>query len=161
MERPTLVRRVAGYAADDETQRRRAAYEGVGRNVQIRFIGLDVHAGTIADAVAEPGGEVRSHGVIPNRLESVRKLIHKLGSPDTLRACFEAGPTGYVHYWQLTQLGVPCEVIAPSLVPIRPIPTAEEVDSLRSVLEFEWDARKARANLTTHGVTFAEACTVF
>ncbi len=35
---------------------------------KIRFIGLDVHAGTIAVAVAEPNGEVRSLGVIPNSL---------------------------------------------------------------------------------------------
>ena len=33
----------------------------------VRFIGLDVHAETIAVAVAEPDGEVRSLGVIPNR----------------------------------------------------------------------------------------------
>ena len=36
-----------------------------------------------------------------------------------LRACYEAGPTGYVLYWQLTQLGVECEVIAPTLVPTK------------------------------------------
>ena len=38
----------------------------------VRFIGLDVHAETIAVAVAEPNGEVRSLGTIPNRPESVR-----------------------------------------------------------------------------------------
>lgn len=86
---------------------------------KVRFVGLDVHADTIAVAVAEPGGEVRSHGVIPNRLESIRKLIGKLGPAKTLKACYEAGPTGYVLYWQLTQLGVNCEVIAPSLVPTK------------------------------------------
>ena len=31
----------------------------------VRFIGLDVHAETIAVAVAEPDGEVRSLGVFP------------------------------------------------------------------------------------------------
>ena len=36
---------------------------------------------------------------------------------DRLRACYEAGPTGYVLYWQLAELGVECEVIAPTLVP--------------------------------------------
>ena len=86
---------------------------------KVRFVGLDVHADTIAVAVAEPGGEVRAHGGIPNRLESVRKLIGKLGPAKEIRACYEAGPTGYVLYWQLTQLGVACEVIAPSLVPTK------------------------------------------
>ena len=86
---------------------------------KVRFVGLDVHAATIAVAVAEPGGEVRSVGIIPNRLESIRKLIAKLGPAKELKACYEAGPTGYVLYWQLTELGVACEVIAPTLVPTK------------------------------------------
>ena len=32
---------------------------------KVRFLGLDVHAETIAVAVAEPDGEVRSLGTIP------------------------------------------------------------------------------------------------
>lgn len=86
---------------------------------KIRFVGLDVHADTIAVAVAEPNGEVRPLGVIPNRLESIRKLVAKLGPVQQVKACYEAGPTGYVLYWQLTALGVACEVVAPSLVPVK------------------------------------------
>jgi transposase len=71
-------------------------------------------------AVAEPNGEVRSLGTIANREESIRKLIGKLGPPEDLRACYEAGPTGLVLYWQLTKLGVKCDVVAPSLVPRKP-----------------------------------------
>ena len=85
----------------------------------VRFIGLDVHAETIAVAVAEPGGEVRSLGEIPNRGESIRRLVKKLGPLEQLQVCYEAGPTGYVVYWQLTALGVRCEVIAPTLVPVK------------------------------------------
>src|ERR1700679_3396276 len=87
---------------------------------KLRFLGLDVHAETIAVAVAEPDGEVRSLGTIANREESVRKLINNLGSVEQLRACYEAGPTGYVLYWQLTELGVECAVVAPTLVPTKP-----------------------------------------
>jgi transposase len=86
---------------------------------KVRFLGLDVHAETIAVAVAEPDGEVRSLGIIPNREESVRKLIKKLGPAEQLQVCYEAGPTGYVLYWQLTALGVKCEVVAPTLVPVK------------------------------------------
>jgi transposase len=82
-------------------------------------VGLDVHAETIAVAVAEPNGDVRALGVIPNRPESLRRLVKKLGPPEQLRVCYEAGPTGYVIYWQLTELGVRCEVMAPTLVPVK------------------------------------------
>jgi transposase len=85
----------------------------------VRFVGLDVHAATIAVAVAEAGGEIRSLGMIPNRPEAIRKLVHKLGPVDTLRVCYEAGPTGYVLYWQLVGLDVHCDVVAPSLVPVK------------------------------------------
>src|SRR5712664_252796 len=86
---------------------------------RVRFVGLDVHAETIAVAVAEKDEEVRSLGVIPNRAESIRKLVKKLGPAEELRVCYEAGPTGYVLYWQLTALGAPCEVVAPTLVPVK------------------------------------------
>jgi transposase len=86
---------------------------------KVRFLGLDVHAATIAVAVAEPDGSVRSLGTIANRAESIRTLVKKLGPVEQLRACYEAGPTGYVLYWQLAELGVACEVIAPTLVPTK------------------------------------------
>lgn len=86
---------------------------------RIKFVGLDVHAETITVAVAEQEGEVRPLGVIPNRVESLRKLVKKLGPVGQLRFCYEAGPTGYVVYWQLTALGAKCEVVAPTLVPVK------------------------------------------
>jgi transposase len=55
---------------------------------RVKFIGLDVHAETIAVAVTEQGGEVRSLGVIPNREDAVRKLVRKLGPVEELGVCF-------------------------------------------------------------------------
>lgn len=85
-----------------------------------RFVGLDVHAETIAVAVAEGRGKVKSLGIIANRPEAVRRLLGKLGKASDLRVCYEAGPTGYALYWQLTAAGIACEVIAPSLAPSKP-----------------------------------------
>ena len=82
-----------------------------------RFVGLDVHAATIVAAIAEKKETVRRMGIIPNREESVRKLVKQLNQGGPWMACYEAGPTGYTLYWQLTRLGIPCMVIAPTLVP--------------------------------------------
>ena len=60
----------------------------------VRFVGLDVHAQTIAVAVAEPDGEVRSIGIIPNHPAAVSALMRKLSKPAQLRVCYEASPTG-------------------------------------------------------------------
>lgn len=82
-----------------------------------RYLGLDVHAETITAAIAEGRQKIRSLGQFPNRPEAVRKFIEKLGGPKGLKVCYEAGPTGYALYWQLTKMDVECEVVAPSLIP--------------------------------------------
>ncbi|WBL15185.1 IS110 family transposase [Sutcliffiella sp. NC1] len=87
----------------------------------IKYVGLDVSKEKIAVAIAEEGrGEPRYFGMIPHTPEAIRKLIKKLGKPDTLYVCYEAGPTGYPLYRLLISLGVHCDVIAPSLIPKRP-----------------------------------------
>lgn len=85
----------------------------------IRFVGLDVHAATISVAVADGEEAVRSLGTIPNCPESVRRLVKKLGPAAGLRVCYEAGPCGYILYRQLRGLGVHCDVVAPTLVPVK------------------------------------------
>lgn len=80
---------------------------------KIRFLGLDVHADTITVAVAEPDGEVRSLGPIPNRLESIRKMVAKLGPPQQLKACYEAGPACLRRRKTTTSLHMRLDTVAP------------------------------------------------
>ncbi len=88
------------------------------------FVGLDVAKARHAVAVAEDGrqGEVRYLGEIGADPESVRRLAAKLEKRHggRLHFCYEAGPTGYGLYRQLTKLGHNCTVVAPSLIPRRP-----------------------------------------
>jgi len=86
----------------------------------IRHVGLDVDSEKLAVAVAEPDGEVRSLGAIPYSADAVRRLVRSLGPARRLRVCYGAGPHGYGLYWTLTKMGVHCDVIAPTLIPVRP-----------------------------------------
>lgn len=86
----------------------------------IRYVGLDVDSERAAVAVADSdAGEVRSLGMIPNTVESVKRLVRKLGPAHKLRFCYEAGPHGYGLYWLLTRLGAHCDVVAPTLIPVK------------------------------------------
>ena len=87
------------------------------------FIGLDTsklrHAVAIADGGR--GGEVRFYGEIENTAAATAKLVRKLAAKyERLMFCYEAGPTGYGTYRQITSLGFECVVAAPSLIPKRP-----------------------------------------
>src|ERR1700693_6620083 len=60
-------------------------------------------------------------GEIENGTEATAKLVRKLaGKYERLTFCYEAGPTGYGLYRQITGLGQACSVVAPSLIPKKP-----------------------------------------
>ena len=84
------------------------------------ILGLDVHKNTISAGILRPGHDVADVEKISSDDDAVRRLIARLGSPRRLRACYEAGPTGYELCRLLKSLGVACEVIAPSLIPTAP-----------------------------------------
>lgn len=85
-----------------------------------KFIGLDVSKESISVGVADAGrGEPRFHGNIPNKPEAIRKLMKKLGAPEKLHVCYEAGSTGYGIVRLLLSMGIDCIVVAPTLIPKR------------------------------------------
>lgn len=86
-----------------------------------KYVGLDVSKKKIAVAVADAGrSEPRYIGLIDYSVEAIRKVMKKLGEPEQLKVCYEAGPTGYGIFRFLKSLGIDCEVIAPSLIPQKP-----------------------------------------
>jgi transposase len=52
---------------------------------RVKFVGLDVHAETIAIAIADQDGEVRWLGVIPNREDSVRNWSERVPAASRIR----------------------------------------------------------------------------
>jgi len=85
------------------------------------MVAFDAHKATIAVAVCEEDGATPAfYGTIPNEAMSVRRLIDKVGAKGIeLEVAYEAGPTGFTLYRQLTRMGVRCSVVAPSLIPRR------------------------------------------
>jgi transposase len=87
--------------------------------VNVKWVGLDVAKDAIAVGVLDGSSESAPRlEKIAHDEVSVRRLVSRLGAPARLRACYEAGPTGYELHRLLTSMGVGCEVIAPSLVPV-------------------------------------------
>ena len=83
---------------------------------------LDVHKRTIVCA-SQPddprAGELKLQE-IPNTERALRALVRRLGGPDGLVVCYEAGPCGYDLFRLLSAIGVACDVVAPALTPVVP-----------------------------------------
>jgi transposase len=87
------------------------------------YVAVDTSKETLAVAIAKGGRrrEVRFFGTIASGPETVRKLVEKLARQhQRLAFCYEAGPTGYGLYRQIRAMGHDCQVVAPSMVPVRP-----------------------------------------
>ncbi len=80
---------------------------------------LDVHKNSIVAATLPPQGGRPEVQRIENTERAIRRLIDRLGGPEGLAVAYEAGPCGYDLLRLLGRLGVACDVIAPSLVPVR------------------------------------------
>lgn len=84
----------------------------------VKFVGLDVHKDSVMMAVAaddDRPAEVLTK--LPYCHERILSQLRKLGPLESLRVCYEAGPTGYGLQRFLARHGVDCRVVAPSLVP--------------------------------------------
>jgi transposase len=86
----------------------------------ITHVGLDVHAERIV--ISSLVGQSRQPVVsdIPNEAKVIRRTFQRLQRESyELRCCYEAGPCGFELHRLLTAMGVACEVVAPSLIPVR------------------------------------------
>jgi transposase len=83
------------------------------------WVSLDVHKFSIVAATLPPaGGQPEVHRIETTE-KAIRRFIDRLGGPQGLAVCYEAGPGGFDLLRLLERLGVACDVIAPSLIPVR------------------------------------------
>lgn len=85
----------------------------------LTYVGLDVSKDSISVALLEGARASFRDERIANTPEAVGALVRRWPDRDRVRACYEAGPTGYALYRELRSLGVATTVIAPSLTPRR------------------------------------------
>lgn len=83
-------------------------------------IGLDVHKRTIQLAALQGKDWVFERTFPTDKPGDLRKALVKLAKKAPVRACYEASGAGFVLHRLLTDWGIPCQVIAPSLIPVRP-----------------------------------------
>ena len=84
-----------------------------------RWVSFDQHKFSIVAAVLPPEGGKPEVCRIETTEKSIRRFVDRLGGPAGLSVCYEAGPGGFALWRLLTSMGVACDVVAPSLVPIR------------------------------------------
>ncbi len=92
-------------------------------NESIAYVGLDAHKATINVAVMMPrSNEIAFECQIAHEPGALERLANKLKelSKGSLVAAYEAGPCGYALKRTLDGLGVACQVVAPSLIPVKP-----------------------------------------
>ena len=83
------------------------------------WVSLDVHKFSIVAATLPPTGGKPEVCRIETTEKAIRRFIVRLGGPEGLAVCYEAGPGGFALWQLLSGMGVACDVVAPSLVPVR------------------------------------------
>ena len=83
------------------------------------WVSIDQHKLSIVAATLPPsGGQPELHRIETTE-RAIRRFIDRLGGPQGLAVCYEAGPGGFDLLRLLRRIGVACDVVAPSLIPVR------------------------------------------
>lgn len=86
----------------------------------ITHVGLDVHKNSTAVAAASQGQRTRFVGTVGPDLHELLKALDQIGSTESMKVVYEAGPCGYGLVRTLRERGYECDVIAPSKIARRP-----------------------------------------
>jgi transposase len=83
------------------------------------WVAIDQHKLSLVAGILPATGGTPEVVRLENTERAVRRFVDKLGGSAGLAVCYEAGPGGYDLHRLLSRMGVACDVIAPSLIPIR------------------------------------------
>jgi len=86
----------------------------------ITIIAFDHHAATTVAAVLLPGQRTPALHPLASDSATILRFVERLRRRGPVQCCYEAGPCGFELQRTLTTHNVPCDVIAPALIPRRP-----------------------------------------
>lgn len=85
---------------------------------RITWVGMDVHKESIVvTAIGHDSDRANARFEIPNTDTGVHRLVKRLREMGEVRCAYEAGPCGYELRRFLSSQEIPCDVVAPSLIP--------------------------------------------
>lgn len=86
------------------------------------FVGMDVHKEKIVSVglPQEQNVPLLREAFAGNDFPRLVKRLLRLSTTYQIEVCYEAGPSGYGPARALAKAGIPCGVVAPSLIPRRP-----------------------------------------
>jgi transposase len=84
-------------------------------------VGIDLHKDWVVMSSLRGAGDDPQHEqTLPNEWPKLKRYFERLLPQGPVRACYEAGGCGYGLRRRLAELGVDCDVIAPSHTPTQP-----------------------------------------
>ncbi len=84
------------------------------------IIAFDQHAATTMAAVLLPGHRTPALHPLTSDIPTILRFIARVQRQGAVTCCYEAGPCGFELQRALTAQRIPCDVIAPALIPRRP-----------------------------------------
>jgi transposase len=84
------------------------------------IIGFDQHAATTVAAVLGAGQRTPALYQFTSDVPTLVRFVARLQREGPVQCCYEAGPCGFDLQRALTARHIPCDVIAPALIPRRP-----------------------------------------
>ena len=84
------------------------------------IIAFDQHAATTVAAVLLPGHRTSALHSLTSDSPTILRFVDRLRRQGAVTCCYEAGPCGFELRRALQARQIPCDVIAPALIPRRP-----------------------------------------